>query len=64
MQTSGIPLCSVREIPPLLGSLEPEQHLSRHGFPARQGKSRDKATKNHFVHYFFHFHGKPFKSIC
>lgn len=35
MQTSGYPLCSFREIPPLLGSLEPEQHLSRRGLPCQ-----------------------------
>ena len=31
MQTGGMPPCSFRGIPPLLGSLEPEQHLSRYG---------------------------------
>lgn len=54
MQTGGLPPCSFREIPPLLGSLEPEQHLSRQGGLVRQCKSRDKAMETlFFTHSLF-----------
>jgi hypothetical protein len=62
MQTSGYPLCSLREIPPLPGSLEPEQHLSRQGPPVRQRKLRDKAMKAHFSPNFLK--AQFFQDVC
>jgi hypothetical protein len=48
MQTGAFALCRFREIPPLSGSLEPEQHLSQWVLPIRQRKLRDEAMKTFF----------------